>query len=318
MRHIGNLPDEGLARRFEDYLLTQGIKSQTDPEEDGWAVWIFDEDQVDLARQELAAFRDDPGAAKYAEAKSAANEQRQAEIKEAAAAKRRQVDVRRHWQRPLYARAPVTVSLIMISIFVVLATTDFARGTGWRLCNKTDSFLKHLFFRPTVEKVDPKTGQTVEVYGEVVPALKRGEVHHLVTPIFIHFSVLHILFNMMWLRQLGGAAEGRYGWWKFLLIVLFIAITSNTGQHMYNIYEGRKGLFGGMSGVVFGLFGFIWMKSKYDPRSGLQMPQRLVVLMIVWMVLCYTGLFGSIANAAHTIGLIAGMILGCWPVSRRT
>lgn len=313
MRHIGNLPDEIQARRFEDYLLTREIKAKVEPEQNGWAVWIFDEDHVGQSREELAAFRDDPQAERYLGAAETAREKRREEVRENAEYRKRRVNIQRKWHGPLVYRAPVTVTLMMISIFVVLATTNFATGKGWDVCNNYDSFLQYLFFQPIVVK----QGHVVAVQ-EALPALKQGFVYRLVTPIFIHFTLPHIVFNMMWLRQLGAAIEARYGWWKFLLIVLFIAITSNTAQHLYNIYRDRIGLAGGMSGVVFGLFGFIWMKAKYDPKSGFQIPQRMVVLMIGWLFLCYTGWVGPIANAAHTVGLMAGMILGCWPGGRRS
>lgn len=311
MRHIGNLPDETQARRFEDYLLTREIKAKTEPEEDGWAVWIYDEDHVEPAKEELAAFRENPDARDYVVAIGKAHERRREELKEVKQFQKRQVDIRRKWQRPTLAQAPVTVMLTLISVFVALITTDFDQGGMWGLCNDFDSVLKHLFFRPVVVR------NGAEVWGDVLPALRRGEVHHLVTPIFIHFDILHILFNMLWLRQLGTMIEIRRGWWRMLLIVLFIAVTSNTAQHLYNLSVDRNAPFGGMSGVVFGLFGYIWMKSKYDPGSGFFMPSQIVFLMIAWLFICFTGAVGPIANAAHLVGLLAGAVLALGPTLLR-
>jgi len=68
--------------------------------------------------------------------------------------------------------------------------------------------------------------------------------------------------------------------------------------------------FGGMSGVNYGLFGFLWMKGKFDRSQNWQLPPQTVQLMLMWMVLCYTGLLGPVANYAHTAGLLIGMLLG--------
>ena len=116
---------------------------------------------------------------------------------------------------------------------------------------------------------------------------------------------------MMWLRTLGAAIEMRRGSWRMALMVVLIAATSNLGQYLWT-----GPAFGGMSGVVFGLFGYLWMKSKYDPQSGFYMPPQMVFMMIAWMVFCYAGVF-PIANAAHTVGLIAGMLLGLWTTFQR-
>jgi GlpG protein len=113
---------------------------------------------------------------------------------------------------------------------------------------------------------------------------------------------------MMWLRDLGGVIEARRGRWRYLALVLLIAGISNAAQ---GIMKGPN--FGGMSGVVFGLFGYVWMQSRYVPTSGFFMPQNIVILMLIWMAVCYSGIVGPIANTAHTVGLLTGMIIGYAP-----
>jgi membrane associated rhomboid family serine protease len=65
-----------------------------------------------------------------------------------------------------------------------------------------------------------------------------------------------------------------------------------------------------MSGVVYGLLGYIWMKGKYDPGSRLFLHKTTVAFMISWYFLCFTGMFGPIANGAHTAGLVIGVAWG--------
>jgi len=95
-------------------------------------------------------------------------------------------------------------------------------------------------------------------------------------------------------------------------MVLLIALISNLAQYLF---KGPS--FGGMSGVVFGLFGYIWMKSEFDPGAGMFIPKSSVVLILGFLVICTLGLLGPIANYAHFGGLIVGMILGYGPVVSR-
>jgi GlpG protein len=117
---------------------------------------------------------------------------------------------------------------------------------------------------------------------------------------------------MLWMRELGMAVELRRGRLRYALIVLTIAAISNTAQYLY---DGPS--FGGMSGVVFGLFGYIWMRSRYDPLSGLYMPPNMVFFVMAYFFLCLMNVFGSIANMAHGAGLATGAVLGYAPIAWR-
>ncbi len=134
----------------------------------------------------------------------------------------------------------------------------------------------------------------------------HGQAWRLVTPIFIHFGVLHILFNMMWLWDLGSLLEKIKGRVILLGLILSIGIVSNIAQ--YTI--GQSPFFGGMSGVVYGLLGYVWVIGRRQPHSGLALDQRTVFFMAGWFVLCWTGLLGPIANWAHLAGLVTGLAVG--------
>jgi GlpG protein len=112
--------------------------------------------------------------------------------------------------------------------------------------------------------------------------------------------------------SLGSAVEMRRGSWRMLSLVLVIAITSNVAQFYWN----GPG-FGGLSGVAFGLFGYIWTKSHFEPSAGFYMPMNTVVMVMAWFALCFTGLVGPIANAAHTVGLAMGALVAMAPLGRR-
>jgi hypothetical protein len=58
--------------------------------------------------------------------------------------------------------------------------------------------------------------------------------------------------------------------------------------------------------VVYGLFGFVMIRAKYHPAGGYTPSPQNVAMMMIWLVLCFTGLVGPIANGAHVAGLVTG------------
>ncbi len=136
--------------------------------------------------------------------------------------------------------------------------------------------------------------------------VRHGEVWRLFTPAFIHFGLPHIGFNMLNLIGLGNILERRLNSWNYLWLVSGIAVFSNLAQ--YFIYGDFH--FGGMSGVVYGLIGYIWMRGKYDQTFGLAIPQQMIGLALIWFVVCFTGFLGPIANGAHGAGLVLGALWG--------
>jgi GlpG protein len=287
MRLIGHLADEKAARTFIDYLYVQKMESHLDYEKpDGWGIWVNDEDKVEEAARLLTAFRANPADPKYrAEARTAAD--LRAETEKGEEAYRKKLRDRRQLFRPLtaYGFGPVTFGLIVISVIV---------GLYSRLGAEPQAIMP-LFI----------TDYTDVEWMKSLPEIHRGQVWRLVTPIFIHFGIIHIFFNMLWLRDLGSMIEARQSSWLLAILVLVIAVCSNLAQFYYG-----GPAFGGMSGVVYGLFGYIWMRGKFDPGSGLYLHPTTVTMMIIWFVACFTPIIPHIANATHAAGLALGLAWG--------
>ena len=150
----------------------------------------------------------------------------------------------------------------------------------------------------------------IPVRGGYVPgdvsAIWHGQPWRLITPMFLHFGWLHIFFNMWWLKDLGTAIERVFSARYLLAFVLIVAIFS----HVLEYQMSGPRTFGGMSGVVYGLFAFIWIRGRLDPSFPYHMPQQLVTFMLIWLGLGFTGWVGPIANWVHSGGLIVGAIWG--------
>lgn len=186
--------------------------------------------------------------------------------------------------------APVTLLLIALSI-LGFALVYFAAPMRWV------SYLTFTPFRLSGEQL---------LFDRM-----GGQYWRLVTPVFLHFGWLHIVFNCLWLWELGVRVEKVMGHVNMALLFLVIAMVSNVSQFVF----GGAGLFGGMSGVVYGLLGFSWVAPLLQPAWNIQPPRGVMIVMIGWLVACLIGMvevlgFGAIANAAHIGGLLCGAVLG--------
>jgi uncharacterized protein (TIGR03435 family) len=110
---------------------------------------------------------------------------------------------------------------------------------------------------------------------------------------------------MLWLQHLGTIIEQHRGSRFLGLFVLVTGAVSNLVQ-----YADSGPMFGGMSGVVYGLFGYVWVHDQASPSSGLYLNQNTVAIMIVWLVLGFAGLLGNVANMEHGAGLLVGVTWG--------
>ena len=137
-------------------------------------------------------------------------------------------------------------------------------------------------------------------------SIERGQVWRLISPIFVHFGVLHLVFNLWWLKDFGSAIERVFSSTYLLVLVLVFGLTSNVAQYWW---VGSP-MFGGMSGVLYGLFGFLWLRGRLDPSCPVSLPNGTTLILLLWYVACLVGVIPNVANAAHTDGLVLGAAWG--------
>lgn len=327
MRQVGQLTSETDARRFVAWLTTQQIEASFEHDKAGWQVWVRDEDNLATARAALTDFAADPSNPRYSGVEKQADLLRREQQAKREQARRNQVEMRDRWGTAsgmATRRSPLTIVLIGLSIVVALMS-NFGRNPAASTIRSLQfgdliGALQSLRQGAVAGEISGTTSEEVEASVDryvTWRSIRRGEVWRFVTPIFVHFGVMHLLFNSLMLYSFGGQVETRYGTLRMLLLVLVLAALSNTGQAMTT----GPG-FGGMSGVVYGLFGFVWMRSMYDPSSGFRLDQFTVFILLVWFVLCIATevpafqqtlgrLFGGgVANVAHAVGLVVGIAIG--------
>jgi len=287
---IGHLKTEAQARVLSAHLSVEGIENQVEPEPGGsWAVWVHSDDQLERATTLLREFSENPGDLRYGQAIQRAEDKRRVEEQTAKAAERRYFDPAKLFPGRAYGIGRLTAVLIGVSVLVTLISAfgDAAGPRGWLSITRylyEDDFIR---WRPGLSEI------------------QRGEIWRLFTPAFVHFGILHLLFNMLWLKDLGSRVEHLQGRGRLLALVLVIAALSNLAQ-----YRVGGPSFGGMSGVVYGLLGYVWLRGRLDPVSGLNVDRQTMLLMVIWFFLCLFHIIPNVANAAHGAGFAVGLLWG--------
>lgn len=290
MRLIGELTNENHAKIFSDYLTGQHMEHQLIEENGIVEVWVYSEDNVDRAETLFEAFLKNPDAPEFRIQSKTVSKEREQAIKE------EKEDIPVVDARTTIFNRDVTAPRGGLTVFLVLICVAVA---VYSKLGANIDVLRPLFITDVIKEGDGV--RWVAGLSEIM----KGEVWRPITPIFIHFGFMHLFFNMLWLLDLGSMVEDRKG---TLFLAVFILVVGSAGNLLQYFFSHP--LFGGMSGVLYGLIGYIWMKGKYDPASRLYLHPSTVTFMIVWYVLCLTGLMGNIANWAHTAGLVIGVVWG--------
>ncbi|MBW7981224.1 rhomboid family intramembrane serine protease GlpG [Enterobacillus tribolii] len=268
MVRVISLPNPRLAQAFVDYMATRGVQLELEPREQDVVLWLPDDAKLPQVERELEQFMKEPLHPRY----------------QAASWHSGTTDSGLRYARFGYLQnlrqqaGPLTIGISVICIVVyllMLTLGDNAVMTWLAWPAGSDQYF---------------------------------QVWRWISHAFLHFSPLHIIFNLMWWWYLGGQVEKRLGGGKLLQIMIVSAFMSGWAQSLFSgVY------FGGLSGVVYALMGYVWWCGERAPGLGIGMPRGLMVFALLWLVAGHFGLFGmSIANAAHIAGLIIGLLMGFW------
>ena len=327
MRLIGVIEDSQKARNLAAWLLTQEIEVRVDPADDGKSeLWVKEEDQFKTALAEFEQFQKNPVDPKYEAAVVDANRLLREQEKKRRQHQKNQMKVRSSTGTGSGGMGttvgPVTKTIMILCLLVAILTNFGAPNQRDQGANRALQFVA--VDRPQSLELEAAYENTPDALALRLASIKRGEIWRLVTPIFIHYGIFHFVFNMLWFLQFGRMIEGRYGTVWMAILVLATAVLSNLAQGIApaamdgSVPVFSSGIlissFGGLSGVVYGLFGFIVTKQFTDPKSGFFLPQMTIVLLIGYLFFCMSPIARdtiglSVANWCHGIGFLSGILL---------
>lgn len=181
-------------------------------------------------------------------------------------------------------RAYVTITLIAINViyFLYLEVTGSTENTSFMVSHGA-------------------------MYAPLV--MEGGEYYRLLTSVFMHFGINHIMNNMLILFILGDNLERALGHIKYLLFYLLSGVGANVVSMLVNLGNYREVVSAGASGAIFGVIGGLLYAVLINRGQLGDLSTRQLVFVIACSL--YFGFTSTgVDNAAHIAGLLIGIILG--------
>lgn len=163
-----------------------------------------------------------------------------------------------------------------------------------------------------VSRVGAVTGRSGAVglfrLGAMNPlAVAEGQYWRLVTAMFLHAGLLHLLLNMYGLWLFGSVIEGALGRWRFLAIYFASGVLATVTSL---VFGDPRSVSVGASGAIFGLLG-AWVAYNYRRRGSALAAANLRTAAVIVAVNLFLGFaLPGIDNLAHLGGLVGGVVLG--------
>ena len=175
-----------------------------------------------------------------------------------------------------------------------------------RLVTKALIGLNLALYLVQVSVGDPFTSR-FELFGRAmlsgeVQGVAEGQWYRMLTSMFLHGSVMHILFNMVSLWWIGGPLEAALGRARYTTLYF---VSGLSGSALTYLLAGPNQPSLGASGAIFGLFGataVLMRRLNYDMRP-------VIGLLVVNLIISFSPGF-NIAWQAHVGGLIGGVVVG--------
>lgn len=279
MRQIGTLPDRAAAEQLQDFLIAQRMPCSLDESDAGYGLWIHDDDHLDAAKTVLEHFRQHPEDDRYRNARTQADALLREKAAARKAARKNTVRMSQRWDSGGSGALPLTLGMMLICLFVFVETNLRGDESG---------FQELLMFSRD---------------GSWKAIVQDGEWWRLVSPSILHFGIFHVAFNLIGWYQLAGTIELRKGTTYLFALMISTALATDILQFLSGGWR-----FGGMSGIVYGLFAYVWVKGKLDPGDGFGIHPTVATNYLLFYVLCWFNVFGRVANFGHFGGLLMGVI----------
>lgn len=308
MRKIGGDLSKDHALRFSDFLLTKGIESVVEESaENRFEVWARQEDQLQEARQELQHFLAEPDAERYRVNRQAESLRRQQEKE-----KRERAKLQRQFKpkssSPLHASGRATIVIIILCVIASVATDFGSISPRANIESGELPFQTRLYFTMTLRPLSAYLERAPEA--GPLAAVTEGQVWRLITPIFLHGSPMHLVFNCLFLFSFGRIVETLYG--PIFLVALFLigGVVGMLAQVYGPISLGASPNVIGASGGALSLFSFLWLRPNFEPTVPFRiMPMTVIIVMgfVVVSMLPFAPI-KNVANLAHLGGLVWGAV----------
>jgi len=146
---------------------------------------------------------------------------------------------------------------------------------------------------------------TLLLFGANLDALtKNGDYYRLLTSMFLHIGIMHLLCNMYSLYIIGKEVENVFGKWKYLVIYILSGIAGSILSLAFN----HNTICAGASGAIFGLLGaLLYFGYYYRPYLGATLTRTIIPVIAINLIIGF--LDSGIDNSAHIGGLVGGLLV---------
>ena len=147
--------------------------------------------------------------------------------------------------------------------------------------------------------------ELINIFGNNYELVQKGQFYRLLTCMFVHGSIMHLLLNMYALYTIGPVVERYYGKSKYIFIYL---VSGLLGSVFSSVFMSAGSISIGASGAIFGLLGSICYFTYYY-RATLQGILRESIVPVIVINLIIGFILPSVDLVAHIGGLLGGILV---------
>ncbi|KAK8940592.1 hypothetical protein KSP39_PZI010341 [Platanthera zijinensis] len=206
------------------------------------------------------------------------------------------------WIVPVFVAA--NVALFVVAMYV---NNCPAHSNPYQRC--VARFLHRFSFQPLHQNpLFGPSSSTLEKLGGLVwdKIVHQNQGWRLITCIWLHAGVIHLLANMLSLLFVGICLEQQFG---FVRIGILYLLSGFGGSVLSSLFI-RNGISVGASGALFGLLGAMLSELLTNWSIYTNKAASLFTLLIIIAINLAVGILPHVDNFAHIGGFITGFLLG--------